>query len=108
DDKDLAEPMKHLKEELQERGVGRRPVRVISLHPAGGMGGRQDERRYAGRRSRDERGEEEYRYGRGGGNRGHSGWYGDPEGHAEAARERWGEGRRGSRYEGDYDERRRG
>jgi len=41
----------------------------------------------------DDRGRE---YGRG------SGWYGDPQGHAEAARERWQESR-GSRYEEDDD-----
>jgi len=107
DDKGLAEQLKHLKEELQERGIGRRPVRVVSLQPEGGMGyggGRQGERRYGGRHSR----EEEYGYGRGGGYRSRGGWYGDPEGHSEAARERWGEGRRGSRYEEEYGERSRG
>lgn len=44
----------------------------------------------------DDRGLRGREYGRG------SGWYGDPQGHAEAARERWQESR-GSRYEEDDD-----
>jgi hypothetical protein len=103
DDEELAEQLKHLKEELQERGIGHRPVRVVSLHPQGGMagyGGRQDERRYGGRPSRNEEG-----YRSGGGGRGHGGWRGDSEGHSEAARERWGESGRGQRYEDAYDRR---
>ncbi len=44
----------------------------------------------------DHRGSGGRDYGRG------SGWYGDPQGHAEAARERW-QGSRGSRYEQDDD-----
>jgi hypothetical protein len=83
---------------------------------AGGMFGRGDYGRNerSGGRERDEYGrfssDDDDRGGRGNeyddrGSRGReygraSGWYGDPQGHAEAARERWQQSR-GSRYEDD-------
>jgi hypothetical protein len=81
----------------------------------GGMFGRGDygrDEQQGGGRGRDESSDDEHRGGRGNdyddrGSRGRdygrgSGWYGDPQGHAEAARERWQESR-GSRYENDDD-----
>src|SRR4029079_9376160 len=83
----------------------------------GGMYGRGD---FGNERGRDEYGrfssDDDYRASRGGGRGGYEddrgsrgradhqgrGWFGDPEGHAEAARERWDESR-GSRYEQDDD-----
>ena len=114
DDSGLVQQLRQRKQELQERGVGRRPARPVSLHfelESMGMG-----RGRVNMPERDERGrfmsdEDERSYGRSRygdedrGRRGHGGWYGDPEGHSEAARERWGESRGGGRYE-DYDDRR--
>jgi hypothetical protein len=59
----------------------------------------EDDRRYRSYRGR-ERDEDDDRGYR---DRGHGGWYGDPEGHAEAARERWRE-ERGSRSRSRYDD----
>ncbi|SKA34177.1 Hemerythrin HHE cation binding domain-containing protein [Enhydrobacter aerosaccus] len=113
DDAGLVERLRRRKQELQERGIGQRPARPVAIHleaqegPQGRMG-----RRGMGERSERGRymGEDEGRYGGGRGRyeesgRGHGGWYGDSQAHAEAARERWGEGRRGSRYEDEYEDR---
>ncbi len=58
--------------------------------------------------------DDDYRSSRGGGGRGHGGWFGDPEGHSEASERGWehrggssrgGYSSRGSRYEDDDDNR---
>lgn len=111
DDSHLVERLRRRKQDLQERGIGRRPARPVSidLELQARMGRR-------GRPERDERGrfmsDDESRYGGrsfryedAGGMRGRGGWYGNHEGHADAARERWDEGGRGLRHEGGYEDR---
>jgi Hemerythrin HHE cation binding domain len=108
DDAGLAEQLKHRKGELQRRAAGKQPIRAVSFdqekamprygYPERDDRGRfmsDDDREYGRSRYRDD---DDERYGR---RRGHGGWYGDSEGHSEAARERWGEGRYGQRYEDD-------
>ncbi|WIM11814.1 hemerythrin domain-containing protein [Enhydrobacter sp.] len=112
DESDLVQELKERKQELQERGIGRRPARPIALHfeQEGAMGRGMPDRDERGRfmSDEDDRSYRGGRYGQSerGGYRGHGGWYGDPEGHSEAARERWGESRRGGRH--DYEDRRSG
>jgi hypothetical protein len=95
DDEGLAPRLKRRKEELQRRDAGRQPIRPLSLGPQEGRGGGRgrsmgdDERGY-GRFARYR--EEDDRRSGNGGRGGHGGWFGDSEGHAEAARSRRGEG----------------
>lgn len=103
DDEALGQRLVGRKEELQGRAAGKRPIRAVSFNQED-----EDMPRY-GYAERDERGrftsDDEREYGRGygrhgNGGRGHGGWFGDSEGHSEAARSRW-EGRSGGRYDDD-------
>jgi hypothetical protein len=67
-----------------------------------GRGGSRSEWRGQGQGGVHERGRDDERRGSGG----HGGWYGDPEGHARAARRRWEEEDDDRRGRGDWDRRR--
>src|SRR5436190_3543349 len=113
DDAGLATQLRNHKEKLQGRAAGKQPIRAVSFSEEEGMP------RY-GYPERDDRGrfmsDEDRRYGRSsyrddddrygnGSRRGRGGWFGDSEGHSEAARERWTEGRYSdSRYGGRYED----
>lgn len=108
DDSGIAAKLKSRKQELQRRAAGTQPIRAVSLHQEEGMPrygnpdrderGRfmSDDRDYGRSRYRDD---DDSRYGNGG--RGHGGWFGDSEGHSQAARSRWDEDRYGRRYADD-------
>jgi hypothetical protein len=108
DDADLAREMSQRKQELQQRGIGRRPARPVAIGMSGGMGERKsryggDERfrgeneRGYGARSRYEEDQYEGGYDRGG--RRGSGSEGDwNEGRYGGSREQMASGRR---YEED-------
>jgi hypothetical protein len=111
DDSGIAAQLRSRKQELQRRAAGKQPIRAVSLHQEEGMPrygypdrderGRfmsDDDRDYGRSRYRDH---DDSRYGNGGRGRGHGGWYGDSEGHSEAARSRSSEGRYGGRYADD-------
>jgi len=131
---DLAERLASRKAELMEDAkAGRlgppqtRSYRVrfdTGTRRAGRFARDEDDRRYARMRDDDDRryrrmrDDDDRRYARmrddddddRRGGRGHGGWYGDPEGHAEAARRGWDEreGPSRSRYRDDDDDDRRG
>jgi hypothetical protein len=118
---DLARRLRERKTELQQgRAVEQGQLRAVSfIHQTGFPSRSMEDRGMARQPERDERGrfmsddDDDRRYrsrrrddddDRG---RGRGGWFGDSEGHSQAARERWGERGPSSRYRDDDDDDRR-
>ncbi len=109
DESGLATQLESRKQELQRRAAGKQPIRAVSFNqeedmPRYGYPERDDRGRFMSDDDRDYgrsryRDDDDGRYGNR--SRGHGGWYGDSEGHSEAARSRFDEGRYGGRYADD-------